>query len=99
MLGEARVDELLVAAARLREVLGESRIVNVNSTATGGGVAEMLADAARLHARRGLETDWLVIDGDPEFFAVTKRIHNGLYGGPGDGGGLGAEERAHYDAG
>jgi trehalose synthase len=45
----------------------------------------------------GLETDWLVIDGDPEFFALTKRIHNGLYGGPGDGGELGAAEQAYYE--
>jgi trehalose synthase len=45
----------------------------------------------------GLETDWLVIDGDPEFFALTKRIHNGLYGGPGDGGELGAAEHAYYE--
>jgi trehalose synthase len=39
-----------------------------------------------------------VIKGDAGFFAVTKRIHNGLYGGPGDGGALGPEERRHYEA-
>ena len=45
----------------------------------------------------GLELDWLVIGGDPEFFTVTKRLHNGLYGGPGDGGDLGERERAIYE--
>ena len=96
ILGEARVDELIVAADRLREVLAGRRIVNVNSTAAGGGVAEMLASLVGYALGAGLETDWLVIGGDPEFFAVTKRVHNGLYGGPGDGGELGVEEHAHY---
>ena len=45
----------------------------------------------------GVEVDWVVIPGDSDFFAITKRIHNGLYGSPGDGGALGAAERAHYD--
>jgi trehalose synthase len=38
-----------------------------------------------------------VIEGDPAFFAITKRIHNGLYGSPGDGGDLGSAERRHYE--
>jgi hypothetical protein len=37
------------------------------------------------------------VEGDPEFFAITKRIHNGLYGSPGDGGELGQAERARYE--
>jgi trehalose synthase len=46
----------------------------------------------------GLEAAWMVIaPGDPEFFTVTKRIHNGLYGSPGDGGDLGARERVIYE--
>jgi trehalose synthase len=45
----------------------------------------------------GVDTRWLVIQGDPEFFAITKRIHNGLYGSPGDGGALGKAERTHYE--
>ena len=36
----------------------------------------------------GLEAEWLVIEGEPAFFAITKRVHNGLYGGRGDGGAL-----------
>ena len=44
----------------------------------------------------GFDVHWLVMSGDPEFFAITKRIHNHLHGDAGDGGGLGAEEMAHY---
>lgn len=47
----------------------------------------------------GIDARWLVIEGDPSFFAITKRIHNGLYGLPGDGGELGAAERRHSPAG
>ena len=63
-------------------------MINVNSTAVGGGVAEML-QTLLAYARGAGRRPWLVIEGNPEFFAVTKRIHNGLYGTPGDGGGLG----------
>jgi trehalose synthase len=45
----------------------------------------------------GLDVRWLVIQGDPEFFAITKRIHNGLYGSPGDGAALGEAEHRHYE--
>jgi trehalose synthase len=45
----------------------------------------------------GIDARWLVIAGDPDFFAITKRIHNGLYGYPGDGGDLGPAERRHYE--
>ena len=71
--------------------------MNVNSTANGGGVAEMLATLLGYVRGIGLEAEWLVIAGDPEFFTVTKRIHNGLYGSPGDGGALGKRERAIYE--
>jgi trehalose synthase len=97
ILGSERVDELLEAAGRLAQLLGGRRIVNVNSTAFGGGVAEMLRTLVGYTLGAGLDGDWLVIGGDAEFFAVTKRIHNGLYGGPGDGGELGSAEHAHYD--
>ena len=95
--GVERVDAVTEAASALRALLGDRRIVNVNSTATGGGVAEMLATLLGYVRGIGLEADWLVIAGDPEFFAVTKRIHNGLYGSPGDGGELGTRERAIYE--
>ena len=97
LIGAERVDALTAAAAALRAQLGSRRIVNVNSTANGGGVAEMLATLLGYVRGIGVEAEWLVIAGDPEFFAVTKRIHNGLYGSPGDGGALGEREHAVYE--
>ena len=81
----------------LRERLDGRRIVNINSTANGGGVAEMLATLIGYARGAGLQAEWLVIRGDPDFFAVTKRIHNGLYGSPGDGDDLGSRERSIYE--
>jgi trehalose synthase len=46
----------------------------------------------------GVDNRWLVIEGNSEFFAVTKRIHNYLHGSPGDGGALGDAEREIYEA-
>jgi len=97
IIGEDRLAALMLAAAELRRAVDGRRIVNVNSTATGGGVAEMLTTLLGYSRGLGIDVDWLVISGDPDFFAITKRLHNGLYGSPGDGGELGAAERAHYD--
>lgn len=79
------------------ELLKGRRIWNVNSTARGGGVAEMLASL--LAYARGAEVDarWVVIQGDPGFFTVTKRIHNNLHGAPGDGGDLSREQHEMYE--
>ena len=46
----------------------------------------------------GLSARWIVIEGDPAFFELTKRIHNHLYGTPGDGGPLGPAEHEPYEA-
>jgi trehalose synthase len=96
-VGGERVAELEHAASELRALLDGRRVVNVNSTANGGGVAEMLATLIGYARGAGLEAEWLVISGEPEFFAITKRIHNGLYGSAGDGGDLGSRERAIYE--
>ena len=62
------------------DTLGEVRVLHVNSTATGGGVAELLRSIVPLCADLGVDTDWLVLDADDEFFEVTKAMHNGLQG-------------------
>jgi trehalose synthase len=72
-------------------------VVNVNSTATGGGVAELLQTLSAYVRGAGVNCRWLVIGGDPSFFTITKRLHNGLYGSPGDGGPLGEAERRDYE--
>ncbi len=76
IVGEEVVSQLY----RLAERLKGRRFVHINSTAVGGGVAEMLARAIPLLNQLGLETTWEVIMGDPFFFEVTKAFHNGLQG-------------------
>jgi trehalose synthase len=71
---------------------------NVNSTAHGGGVAEMLHSLIAYARAGGVDARWVVIGGDDDFFRVTKRIHNRLHGFAGDGGPLGQHERSIYEA-
>ena len=64
--------------------LGHLRIVHLNSTETGGGVAEILQSMVPLMNALGVATERVVIDPPSEFFQVTKRIHNLLQGAEGD---------------
>jgi trehalose synthase len=96
VVGARRMQALRDAAVAARRALGGRAVVNVNSTAVGGGVAEMLGTLVGYGKGSGIDARWLVIEGDPAFFEVTKRIHNGLYGSAGDGGRLGAAEAAVY---
>ena len=85
------------AMARGRELLDGRTLWNVNSTAHGGGVAEMLRSLIGYVRGVGVDARWIIIEGDPEFFQVTKRLHNRLHGYAGDGGPLGEAERAVYE--
>lgn len=69
---------------RLGKKLKGRRIVHVNSTREGGGVAEILDWMVPLMCEVGLNASWEVIQGTEEFFEVTKNIHNGLQGRPVD---------------
>jgi trehalose synthase len=86
------------AADRARDLFAGRVIWNVNSTSRGGGVAEMLVSLLAYARGVGVNTRWEVISGNPDFFALTKRIHNNLHGAPGDGGDLGERERGIYAA-
>ena len=97
LLGDERGAALLAAADRARELLDGRTVWNVNSTATGGGVAEMLQPLIGYTRGVGVNSRWIVVGGDPAFFAITKRLHNLLHGQPGDGGPLGDVERAEYE--
>lgn len=68
------------AAADLARRLGSARIWHVNSTPTGGGVAELLRSSIAREQKIGLPVGWLIAAGEPEFFQLTKRIHHGLHG-------------------
>jgi trehalose synthase len=96
LLTPARAAMMRDVATRAQPMLADRFVWNVNATAQGGGVAEMLQTLLAYGRGAGVESRWLVLDGDPEFFAVTKRLHNLLHGDPGDGGPLGASEREHY---
>jgi trehalose synthase len=95
---EAPQWELLDEANRAARDLFAGRAVwNVNSTAAGGGVAEMLHSLLAYARGAGVDTRWLVIEGEPDFFTLTKRLHHNLHGSRGDGGPLGAAEREVYE--
>ncbi|HYL50717.1 MAG TPA: glycosyltransferase [Acidimicrobiia bacterium] len=64
----------------LAEPLRGARVLHVNATAYGGGVAELLATHVALLQDIGIDAEWQVIHGSDEFFAVTKSVHNGLQG-------------------
>ncbi len=76
--GEGVVGELRLLGGRLEGL----RVVNVNSTRVGGGVAEILSRLVPLLNEVGVEARWEVVTGTEEFFDLTKRLHNALHGTP-----------------
>ena len=74
--GPDAVDRLRRAAAPLTG----AKVLHINSTAFGGGVAELLFAQVPLMNDLGIETGWQVIEGAEDFFTVTKFAHNGLQG-------------------
>jgi trehalose synthase len=98
VIGDERTDLFAIDAGEAAvELLHGRSVINVNSTAAGGGVAEMLHVLLGYIRGVGVDARWLVIEGDPEFFTVTKRLHNHLYGSEGDGGALDDEAHRIYD--
>ena len=97
VLGADRFRTFARTATAAGDVLTGRAVLNVNSTAIGGGVAEMLPNVLAYARGTGIDVRWAVIDGPPEFFTVTKRVHNHIYGNPGDGLDLGAAERFLYE--
>ncbi|OGP85484.1 MAG: glycosyl transferase family 1 [Deltaproteobacteria bacterium RBG_16_58_17] len=77
IVGESVVEDLKLIAVHLKG----KRILNVNSTAVGGGVAEILNRMVPLLRELGLDVRWDVIKGGKDFFEVTKKFHNALHGG------------------
>ena len=104
LLDTRRFDTVLTAESasqfartirRGNELLAGRTFWNVNSTARGGGVAEMLRSLIGYARGAGVDARWTVIEGDPEFFEVTKRLHNRLHGV--DDAPLGERERQVYE--
>ena len=91
VVGDESLRNLEALAARLKG----HRIAMVNSTATGGGVAEILHRLVRLLNELGVPTTWEVMPGDTRFYGITKTIHNTMHGWPGA---LTADDRDYFMA-
>jgi trehalose synthase len=74
-------DELLDELHHIAEDLQGLRVLHINATPYGGGVAELLRSVVPLLNNLGLVAEWKIISGDQNFFQVTKDIHNALQGG------------------
>ncbi len=98
LIGKERYGELRAAAAGARTELDGVTVWNVNSTAAGGGVAEILQVLVGYSRDAGVDARWLVLRGNPDFYAITKRLHNRMHGFPGDEGVLGPKEVDHYES-
>lgn len=72
--------EAVERICRKAESLNDLHVVNISSTYYGGGVAELLSSFTLLMNQAGISTGWRVIEGRPDFFSVTKKMHNALQG-------------------
>src|SRR5262245_2269946 len=101
MIGESLLDQYgrVVGADAIRSLqalarrLDGRRVVMVNTTKTGGGVAEILHRVVGILTELGVPTSWEVMQGDAAFFNVTKKMHNALHG---HGAPLTSEDRDVY---
>src|SRR5690242_18034866 len=84
--------------ARLGKAARGRTVWNVNSTARGGGVAELLAAVIPYNRGAGIDERWAVIEGSPPFFETTKKLHSLLHGVRPDGARLTDRDRAEYDS-
>jgi len=73
-------DEKLAEIYKKTRKLYNKKIIHINSTFMGGGVAEILTSLAPLMNSAGLSADWRIIPGNPDLFNITKKFHNALQG-------------------
>lgn len=76
IVGRSTIEELMMLAEKLSGKI----VQNINSTYTGGGVAEILRRMIPLLRQLGVDARWTTITGSEEFFNLTKKIHNALHG-------------------
>jgi trehalose synthase len=77
LVGSETIERIAKKAERMRDL----HLVNMSSTYYGGGVAEILTSLTLLMNSAGIRTGWRVIEGRPDFFSITKKMHNALQGG------------------
>src|SRR5258706_4505159 len=97
VIGQERYDRLISAGDRLKNRLGQRTVWNINSTAVGGGVAEMLQVIVGYVAGFGIPVRWLTIGGDPGFFGITNRLHNQIHGTAQGTGLVSSADSRHYE--
>ncbi|MGD2020045.1 MAG: glycosyltransferase [Thiohalocapsa sp.] len=90
LIGAEAVERIMLKAKRLNDL----RVVNISSTFYGGGVAEILSSLTLAQRAIGIRADWRLIQGSPDFFSVTKKLHNALQGADID---LTELKRHHYE--
>lgn len=77
LVGARKIEQIRKKAKSLQHL----HIANVNSTYYGGGVAELLTPLTLLMNSVGIKTGWRIVHGPPDFFSITKKMHNALQGG------------------
>lgn len=97
LVGLDRLEQARHLADEVRRKLDGRTIWNVNNTAAGGGVAELLQTLLAYARGLGVDTRWLVIAGTPDFFRLTRRLHNALHGESGDGSALDGAAVEEYE--
>lgn len=97
LLGEDRMRQMRALGEATARRLQGRIFWHVNSTARGGGVAEILQSLLCYARGLGIDARWLVIEGTADFFQVTKRLHHALHGASGDESPLGDAQRATYE--
>jgi trehalose synthase len=73
-------DEAIAKIYKTARKLYGKYVLNINSTYQGGGVAEMLSSLVPLMNNTGIDAEWRILHGNPDFFTVTKKFHNALQG-------------------
>src|SRR5205814_4284777 len=96
VIGGDRAAAVEAALGNARRALGGRTVWHVNSTAAGGGVAEMLPRVLAYLNGAGIDARWLVSEADAPFFRITKRLRHALHGMRGDGTPLDVGNRRHY---
>ena len=76
LVGDAVIGEIFHKAKKLYH----KKIININSTYMGGGVAEILTNLIPLFNSIGLNVDWRILHGTNELYEITKKFHNALQG-------------------
>jgi trehalose synthase len=96
-VGTAAVADAQGAGWEMAAALQGKRVWNINTTASGGGVAELLRSVLPYARGLGIDARWFVVGGTPAYYRIVKRAYHALYGGPGDDSALDHDARLIYE--